>query len=135
MGKIGQRAGVANRPHRVSLFGLGTAVPDGDGGSTQPVVALSPPEVWARIEPASQRQLERVASGTVISEASHVVTMPYHAQVGTNTVIVFNGRTFHVVGVGNPEERNIETVAVCSEVLNAPVVTPVSPWMQTDWIS
>lgn len=118
MGAVGSRTAVADRPHRVTLQNPGPAVPDGDGGFTQSWTDLVPPAMSAKIAPAAARDLERVAAGTVIATASHLVTMPYHPQVTTQTRILFNGRTFSVVGVSNPEENNVELVLVCVEVVS-----------------
>ena len=59
---------------------------------------------------------ERAAGGTVITQATHRVTMPFHPQVTIQTRVRFNGRTFSVVSIANPEERNVETVLLCVEV-------------------
>jgi head-tail adaptor len=103
--------------HLVSLDAPGAAVPDADGGFTQTQAPLDPPEMYAEIQPATARDLERVTAGTVLSSASHVVTMDYHPGVTTQTRITFNGRIFSVTGVSNPDERNIETIAICVEVV------------------
>lgn len=103
--------------HLITLFTDGPAVPDGDGGFTQPPIPLDPASRYAEIKPATARDLERVAAGTVLSTASHVVTMDYHAGVNTKTRIGFGSRTFSVTGVSNPEERNIDTVCVCVEMV------------------
>jgi len=111
--------------HRITLENPGAAVPDGDGGFTQtPWQPLFPSPVWASIAPASARDLERVGAGTervgagtVLSSATHIVTMRYHSGVTTKTRITFHGRTFNVTGVANPDERNIETIALAMEVV------------------
>ena len=105
------------RRHLVTLRNPGAAVPDGDGGYTQTYTAPTPAQVWARITPATTRDLERLAAGTVIASASHIVDMPFHAGVTTQTQIVFNNRTFYVTGVSNPEEKNVQTIAICQEVV------------------
>jgi head-tail adaptor len=96
----------------------GDPVADGDGSFTQPMRPLSPAAVWARIMPATARDLERVAAGTVISSASHILAMPYHQGVTTKTVVTFNGRTLNVTGVTNPLERNIDTIVTVVEVVD-----------------
>ena len=111
------RTPAAHRRHGITLMNPGPAVPDGDGGFSQTWIDLSPAAVKAKIEPATSASLERITAGTVTSTASHVVTMPYHSGVTTKTRITFDARTLYVVGVSNPEERNIETIAVCSEVV------------------
>lgn len=112
-----RRATAGERRHYVTLANPGTPVPDGDGGSTTTPVALSPAGVYAQILPATARDLERVAAGTVIASATHVVRMPYHPGVTSQTVITFNGRRFAVTGVSNPEERNLETICTAVEVV------------------
>lgn len=129
------RVSSGQRRHYVTLYALGSPQPDGDGGFTTTPVPLDPPAAYASIEPATQRDLERVMAGTVVSDASHIVTLPYHAGVSTNTLILFNGRQFNVVGMANPEERNIETITVCTEMLNAPPVEVQPSWVQSGWIS
>jgi head-tail adaptor len=132
MGLIGLRTSTAKRPHRVMYQNPGPGVSDGDGGVTQSWFNLVPPELSVEIKPATAKDLERVAAGTVIATASHIVTGPYHAGVSTKTRIVFGGRVFQVVGVSNPEERNIETIAVCVELLEAIPVADTS-WIQAGW--
>lgn len=105
------------RRHLVRLEYLGAPVADSDGGFTSTPVDLSPAYAFASIEPATARTLERIAAGTVVSNASHIVSMRYHSGVTTKTQIVYGTRTFQVTGVINPEERNVTTVALCTEVV------------------
>lgn len=111
------RTSVGERPHRVTLQNPGPAVPDGDGGFTQSWTDLVPPAVSAKIAPATAAGLERVTAGTVLATATHVVTMPYHPQVTTLTRVLFNGRQFSVTGVSDPDERHVETIAICVEIV------------------
>lgn len=105
------------RRHYVTLGIPGPAVSDGDGGYTTTDVPLSPAGLYAQITPATASDLERLAAGTVIATATHVVRMPYHAGITTQTVITFSGRRFAVTGVSNPEERNLETIVTAVEVV------------------
>jgi head-tail adaptor len=111
------RTSIAERPHRVLLQNPGPAVPDGDGGTTQSWIDLVPPALSVKIAPATARDLERIAVGTVLSTATHIVTGPYHPQVTTRTRILFGVRTFNVTGPANPEERNVEMVLTAVEVV------------------
>ena len=104
------------RRHLVRLVDTSRPDPDGEGGYTEDGVPLHPSEVMAAIVPATARELARVMAGTVIASASHLVTMPFHPGVTTQTRVLFGARRFAVLGVANPEERNIETVAACQEV-------------------
>lgn len=115
---VGPTTSIAARPHRVTLQNPGPPVQDGEGGYTQTWTDLSPASVSARIETATASGLERLAAGTTIATASHVITMPYHPQVTASTRILFNGRIFYVNGPPvNPDERNVETIAICREVV------------------
>jgi head-tail adaptor len=119
--------------HLVTLENPLAAAPDGDGGYIQIWAPLTPPRMRAEIKPATARELERLAAGTVLSSASHIVTMDYHAQVTTETRIVFRTRYFSVTGVSNPEERNIETICVCVELMGVPAAADVDSWVQGGW--
>jgi head-tail adaptor len=56
-------------------------------------------------------------STSVLAQATHVVTMPYHPQLTTKCQILFNGRTLQITGVASPEELGVETIAVCQEIV------------------
>lgn len=117
MGTLAPSTGVAARPHRVTLQNPGPALQDSDGGSTQTWTDLVPPAWTCRIAPATAAALERVAAGTVLATATQIITGPYRSDVTTQTRVLFNGRQFSVTGVANPEERNVELVLVCVEVV------------------
>lgn len=104
--------------HWITLETPGTPVADGDGGYTQTWSALTPSPVAASIVPASARELERVIAGTVLSSATHIVTIRYHSGVTTKTRITFGARTLNVVGLMNPDERNVWTVMTAVEVVS-----------------
>jgi head-tail adaptor len=69
------------------------------------------------IAPATARDLERVASGTVISTATHIVTGRYHPQVNTQTRMLFDGRTFSINSVANLGELGITMKLVAVELV------------------
>ena len=103
--------------HLVTLQGPGTLVPDGDGGYTQVRANLDPPTAYAEIKPATARDLERTIANVVQSKASHIVTIDYHPGVTTETTLLFGTRVFQVAGVQNPEERNVDLVLACEELV------------------
>lgn len=104
--------------HRVQFQApVGPAVPDGDGGYTQAWADLSPASWFVSIEPITGRDLERLAVGTVISQATHLVRGRWHAGVTTATRMVFAGRLFSVTGVANRDERGIEMELIVVEVV------------------
>lgn len=102
------------RRHLVTLQNP-TAVTDNAGGYTEQWLDCIPPRLAAQITSATARNLERATANTVITQATHIVTIPYHAEVTTQTRIVFGSRVFAVTGVTNPEERNIELNLACVE--------------------
>jgi len=115
---IGLKTSIADRPHFVLLQNPGPAVPDGDGGFLQTWSDLAPRSLYVSIAPATAADLERVvAGGTVLSTATQIVKGPHHPQITTKTRILFGARQFEVTGVANPEERNIETIAICVEIV------------------
>ena len=128
----GQSA-VGTHRHLVTVQGSTAPVPDGDGGSTVEWVNLVPPTWYCSITPATERDLERVAAGTVISTSSHILAGRYHPQIGVDTRIVFEGRVFQVTGVANPEERKIRTVVTAVELLGTPVIVDTS-WVQAGFM-
>jgi head-tail adaptor len=109
---------IGAREHLITLENPGVPVPDGDGGYTEVPVELA--TVFASIQPATARDLERLVAGTVQSTVSHVVTLEYVFGVSTRTRIRFDDpmvgpRLFDVNGIQNPEERNLDLILVCSE--------------------
>lgn len=114
----GQSAAGTHR-HLVTVQGPSAPIPDGDGGFTEGWVNLVPPTWYCSIEPATARDLERVAAGTVIGTATHIITGRFHPQIELSTRLVYDGRVFQVTGVSNPEERKIRTIVTAVELLDA----------------
>jgi hypothetical protein len=104
---------------RVELFEPIT-VNTADGGYTDTLSALDPPQVDLGIRPAGPRDLERVTAGTVASTATHVLEGWIHPGVTTQTVIKVPGpgggeRTFSVLYVGNPDGLGSYMELLCAE--------------------
>lgn len=113
---LGPTASIASRNKRILFQNPGGAVPDGDGGFTQAWVDLLP-RAFGHVAPATARSLERVAAGSVIATATHVVTVPYRSGITTKTRIAFEGRTLNVTSVQDPNEQHVELVLTCEEVV------------------
>jgi len=109
-----------DRQHLVTLAGPGSGnVQNPDTGEWVPglPVSLDPPTWYCSITPATVRDLERLTAGTTVTQATFILEGDYHAGITTQTQITKDdGRVFYVNGVQNPEERNVVTVAFCSEV-------------------
>ena len=103
--------------HLVLFQSPGAPVANGDGGFTQSWTDLVPGAWHVSIEPATARDLERVAAGTVLSTASHIVKGRYHPGVNTSTRMIFGGRTFSITGKANIQERSIHMELIAVEVV------------------
>jgi head-tail adaptor len=104
--------------HRVALVETPEIPsPDGHGDYLDEPQPLSPSEWWASITPATAADLERIAAGTVVASATHIVRMRYHPGVTLRTTVRFGTRSLQVTGLQNVEERNRELVLVCREAL------------------
>jgi SPP1 family predicted phage head-tail adaptor len=91
----------------VAQFQTPTTLPDGDGGVTETWVDLDPP--WpVAIRPATVRDLERQAAGTVVATATHIIVGRYRGDVKVDARMLFDGREFRITGVATPMERKIE---------------------------
>jgi len=103
--------------HVVTVQEATGTVPDGEGGFTEGWVDLTPAKWDVSINPATARDLERAASGTIITTATHVITGRYRPDVTTESRVVFEGRIFHITGVRNLEERNRTLECTAAEQL------------------
>lgn len=103
--------------HLVTLEAPGAAAPDGAGGYTEAWLPLTPPTMFAAIDVATAGDQERLGSATVLSQASHVVRMRYHAGITTKTRLTYQGRAFSVTAIRDPEERKRRLVLLCAEVI------------------
>lgn len=94
----------------------GEPIPDGDGGFDQPYKTLRA-GVYASIEPATARGLERFRSNTVISTASHVLGLPWIAGVTTEARVIYGGRILQVRGFQDPFENQVDLFLACEEIV------------------
>ncbi len=116
------------RRHLVTLQNPdGTPVSDGDGSFTQPYADCAPPALYGSIETATAAALggstlEHAINGTLSSSASHVITIPFHRDVTTQTRVSWvdrSGRshTASITGVSDPEQANVQLVLVAVEIV------------------
>jgi len=121
-GLIGVAQTISRRQKHVRLVVQGAPEPDGEGGFVRPDVPLVPADSWARVRPASQSDMEALAAGTVLTQATHLVSLPYHAGVTTETIVLVEDyprpdRRLSVLYRGNPDERDAELDLICAEVV------------------
>lgn len=118
MAILGPTAPIHSRQKRVTFRNpSGNPIPDGEGGFTQAYVDV-PPAAYAHVEPASARSLERIAAGTVITTATHVVTVPYRAGISTQTQVLVDGRVLNITSIQDPDERHVDLKLICEEVVS-----------------
>jgi SPP1 family predicted phage head-tail adaptor len=71
--------------------------------------------VWASVSPISER--ERLQGQQVGSEKTHRVEIRYRDDVATDNTLVYDGRTFRIVGIVNPNEGREKLVIDCIETV------------------
>lgn len=108
--------GVGQLRHRVDVENP-ARVTDGDGGYTDAYTAATPSPVWAQIEPATPRAVERLTGNTVEAPITHIVTLRTHDGITTKTRLTFNGRRFHVRGLQRVDEQTHWLRLACEEYL------------------
>jgi len=98
--------------HRIQLVSS-TLTPDGLGGGTrsQTVVAT----VWARVEPTSSA--EHTIAGGIREQNWWRITIRYpdSFSVTGDMYVVWNGRTFYIRGIMQPEAMTRWLVLTCLE--------------------
>lgn len=99
--------GIGAFRHRVMFQAPGPPVPDGEGGFTDGWVDL-PPAWDVEIKPATIRDMERLATGTVVAAATHVIRGRYRGDVKKDARLIFDAREFRITGVKNVDERGAE---------------------------
>jgi head-tail adaptor len=112
------RRAIGDQRHLVTLEGV-QHVPDGDGGTTETWVPLTPPTAWAMIEPGKRRDVEAVTGSAAIQAvATHVITLDYHPQLTVESRLWYNAREFQIRAIANSNEQNVQQILVCTEVLH-----------------
>jgi SPP1 family predicted phage head-tail adaptor len=115
MSPIMSPVSAGRRNKEVTIESLVTT-PDGDGGFVELPTAIA--TVHACIEAATPAAQERATSGTVIAQASHLVTIPYVFGVTAKSRVIYGTRILNVVAQpSNPDEANRELVLTCVEVI------------------
>ena len=103
--------------HRGTFQDPTALVPDGEGGWIEGWADLDPPDWPVRITPATVRDLERVAAGTILSSATHVIEGRWRPDVSLKSRLLFEGRIFHVTGINNVDERDMTMRLLVEEQL------------------
>ncbi len=100
----------------------GDPQPDGDGNFTQAYRALDPPVWRCAIERAASKSALSHFSGTVLSQASHVLRGRFHSGITTKTVVSWTDyagtvHTANVLDVDDSEGAGVESVVLVSEIV------------------
>lgn len=95
--------------HKMTLQRV-TRTSDGAGGFTQSWG--SDETVWAKIEPASGREVFRAQQ--LETPVTHKITCRYNANITTAARLIYDNRVFNIQEVLNPLERNaiMEVLAI-----------------------
>jgi len=104
-----------SRPHRVFVQNPAAPVPDGDGAFTPTWVDLVPNSLFVSVEAPAPADLERLQAETSTAAGLRTVRGNYHPQITTQSRLILNGRILSVVGVSDPDARQVELVLLCVE--------------------
>lgn len=104
------RTGLMRR--RVTLQSV-TSVSDGMGGTTDTVVAVAQ-NIPARVEPLQGNELLRAQQTGM--QRPHRFTIRYRSDVTGSKTILYNGRTFDIKSIQDPEEKHRELQIQADEV-------------------
>lgn len=98
--------------NRMVTIRTNTRTPDGMGGYTETPTDV--PDVWAHVEPLEGReQLMAMQTGM---ERPHQITMRYRAGMIGATTLLYEGRTFDIKSVVDPDEKHRKLVILADEV-------------------
>lgn len=90
-----------------------TSVPDGMGGTTEtPLVVAS--NIDARIEPLQGNELLRAQQTGM--QRPHRFTLRYRSGLTGAQTILYDGRTFDIKSIADPEEKHRELIVQADEV-------------------
>lgn len=109
---------IGEKQHLVTLATLGPAVPDGEGGWTQPLVPLNPPTWYVAISTPIPSDEQLAAGVAVQTTVVHKLTGRYRPDITIDTQVTFKGKRWYVNGLENVDELDKELVAICLEVLS-----------------
>jgi len=96
-----------------------TTAPDGAGGYTETWQDLSPATWKVQIAPAAAADLERVAAGTVLTQATSIIRGRYHPGVSTQTRMLYNGKTYAITGAVFVDRRPPEMELAAVETMTS----------------
>jgi len=85
---------------------------DAHGGVTRQWVTQA--TRWGAVKPLSGREF--FSAQAVQSDVTHEIRMRHYDGLTTTNRLLHDSRTFEIKSVLNTDERNIETVAMCTEV-------------------
>lgn len=103
---------LTGKMRRVVTIRTMARTPDGGGGYTETPTDIE--NIPARIEPLEGNELLRAMQTGMT--APHRITMRYRTDVGGASLLVYDGRTFDIQSVVDPEEKHRELVILADEV-------------------
>ena len=98
--------------HRIDIVTPVSGAQDGYGNARETWTTLHA-TVPAAIVPTASREV--YAGNKIDTIASHIVTIRYIAGITVKMRVKWGSRTFAIVGMVNPEERNVSLDLICQE--------------------
>lgn len=93
-------------------FQAATRTPDGGGGYTETLADVA--TVWAHVEPLTGR--EQILAMQTEMERPHRITTRYREGITGATRLLYDGRTFDIKSVVDPDARHRELQIMAEEV-------------------
>jgi SPP1 family predicted phage head-tail adaptor len=103
--------GAGRRRHLINI--MQPSATQSSFGDLTPATVPFASGVWAEISEVQDRELYRTQQ--FVSEVTHRMNIRYIAGVVPKMQVVFQGRTFQIQAVSNPEMRNRELNLLCLE--------------------
>lgn len=105
----GQYTNPAQMSRLVTLYQPGQRNP-ADGTSTGPEPFV---QSWAAIRALAGEELDKAQQ--IAQESTHLVAVPYQHGITENMLVVFEGRTFQIKYIEDPDEMHWELRLFCAE--------------------
>lgn len=97
---------------RVVTIRTNTQTPDGMGGYTETPTDVA--NIPARVEPMEGREL--LLAQQTVGDRPYRFTLRYRSGMTGAKVVIYDGRTFDIKSVMDPEERHRELIITANEV-------------------
>lgn len=90
---------------------------DGAGGYIETWGPLDPASWYCAFEDATAAAMEREGFGTAYAQATHILSGRFHSGLSPKARVRHDGRLYSVLSALDREQRHIQSVILCAEIL------------------